>query len=397
MRSIPTAEARQGAVSPGLIVGLGFIALSFYALCYGLLGPSLSILGHTFDISLPQQGLLMTAYALGYLLAVSFGGYRSDRRGKGGAFTWGLALMGCGMLLVATSRSYARALLGTCVVGGGGGLIEMSASAMTSDALPTRRGSALNFLQVVFGLSGVSPLLLTWRLSNGGTWRSVFVGLGIGTLLLMLVSSTLRWPFPLLKNRIDPEVVALVIRRPRLWGIAGSQALYVFSEAGLASWAVTYLISARAATIAQANGAVSLFWVTMGIGRLACSALASRVRLNRLMICLSTGGTLGLIAVFAFPRCEWAWVLVGIAGLFYSGIFATNLAYAGGTYSAYSGTVFGVIMGAGAAGALVGPWLIGLIAEATTISLAFGLVAASLMGTALIYARLGPSTPDPLS
>ena len=396
MESLSVGEGRGACASTNLTVGFAAVALSLFALCYGLLGPSLSLLGSAFGISLPQQGALMTVQSLGYLLAVIFGGYVSDRWGKNKTSTTGLAVMGCGMLLVGTSRSYAWALLGMGVMGSGGGLIEMTASAAISDLLPDRRGSALNLLQLVFGLSAVGPLLITWQMESAGAWRSVFVALGVGSLILMPVASMVKWHAGSARDRIDLHALLVLVGRPRLWAVASSQALYVFSEVGLTSWAVTYLASARAATTAQANGALSLFWVAMSLGRLVCSTLSNRMTLDRLIIGLSVGAALSLVIVLVLPVGAWAWRLIGIAGLFYSGIFATTLAYAGNTYPRHSGTVFGLIMAAGAAGSLVGPWMMGSVAEATTINLAFGLVVLSMLGTTLIYARLGASVPDPL-
>ena len=76
-------------------------------------------------------------------------------------------------------------------------------------------------------------------------------------------------------------------------------------------------------------------------------------------------------------------------GLFYAGIFGTTLAYAGNTYPEYSGTVFGLILATGALGAVVGPWLVGVVSSATSVSLGLGLTAAAMLVTALIYVLLG--------
>jgi len=57
---------------------------------------------------------------------------------------------------------------------------------------------------------------------------------------------------------------------------------------------------------------------------------------------------------------------------------------------AYSGTVFGTVLAAGAAGALVGPWLVGLLAQAISLEAGFSLIAGSMAIVALVYALLGP-------
>jgi FHS family glucose/mannose:H+ symporter-like MFS transporter len=323
-------------------------------------------------------------------MAVLLGGYLADRWGKEPVLTVGLGVMGGGLLATGVSGSYGWGLVGMAVIGAGGGLVEMVVSAIVSDRVPARRGLALNLLQLAFGLSAVSPLIVTWLVDAGGTWRPGFVGLGLGALALAPLSAFVK-PRPLKEEeRIDFSAVGVLARRPRLWGVAVSQAGYIFAEVSLVSWAVDYLVSARGMTSARANSAVSLFFVAMLAGRMVCTLLSTRVRLDRLLVGMAGMASVGITAVLLAPLGEWAWVAVGMLGLFYAGIFGTILAYAGDSYPRYSGTVFGLVLAAGGLGAVVGPWLVGLVAGATSVGAGLGLVAVAMVTTALVYVALGP-------
>jgi fucose permease len=296
------------------------------------------------------------------------------------------------MLFIGTSSTYLGALLGMAVVGSGGGLVEMTVSANISDLLPSERGFALNFSHLVFGLSAASPLLITWQTQATRTWRTAYLGLGMAALVLVPVALLPKWPVFCADRHIDLQAAAVLVRRPRLWAIATSQALYVASEVSVVSWAVSYLMTAEHATLAQANAAISVFWATLAVGRLICGLLSRHVALSRLLLGLSLSASFSMTVALLFPFKRLPFVscvLVGVAGLFYSGIFSTVLAYAGNAYPRYSGTVFGLIMAAGAAGAMAGPWALGIIAEETTISSAFWLVVFLMLGMAIIYLILG--------
>jgi FHS family glucose/mannose:H+ symporter-like MFS transporter len=119
--------------------------------------------------------------------------------------------------------------------------------------------------------------------------------------------------------------------------------------------------------------------------------------LHVLIIAIAGAATAGLVAVLALPLGTAAWVVLGLTGIFFAGMFATNLAYAGNTYPEHSGTAFSLIMAAGACGALIGPWLMGVVAELSTIRLAFWLIAAAMFANILIFLRLGPATVDHLA
>ncbi|NLF00231.1 MAG: MFS transporter, partial [Anaerolineales bacterium] len=357
--------ARRCESSGGLAISLGAAALCFLALLYGLMGPTLPLLGVAYQVNLAQQGALMTIYALGYLLAVVGGGFLADRWGKEPVLTTGLAVMASGLLATGLSQSYLLGITGMVLIGAGGGLVEMVVSAIVSDRVPERRAVALNLLQLVFGLSALSPLVITWLGNTGNGWRYAFLGLGAGALLLAPLSAQLR-PRPVSSDdRIDIRALRLLVRRPRLWAIAVSQAAYVFAEVSIVSWMVDYLTQARGSSSGQANSAVSLFFVAMLAGRLVCTALSTRVRLDRLQAGMAGAVVVGTVAVLLAPMGSWAWIPTGMLGLFYAGIFGTTLAYAGNTYPEYSGTVFGLILATGALGAVVGPWLVGVVSSAT--------------------------------
>ena len=86
--------------------------------------------------------------------------------------------------------------------------------------------------------------------------------------------------------------------------------------------------------------------------------------------------------------------MTAVTGLFYSGVFGTILAYAGDSFPRYPATVVGLVLAAGSSGAVLGPWLIGSIAESASLTVALGVVASTMFATGCMYVLLGSSRPD---
>jgi FHS family glucose/mannose:H+ symporter-like MFS transporter len=397
MKPVQIASERENQLTRYLIVAVGATCLAVLALCYGLLGPALPLLADSFAVDLSRQGSLMTLYFAGFLLATLFGGSIAEFWGKGRSLALAMAAITCGMLAVATSQNYTWALFGMLVFGLGGGGVEMLASAVASDALPDRRGATLNFLQTMFILAALSPMLVTWFASEAEGWRLPFVALGCCALLLTVALLKLRERMLPAPTRTDLQIVDTLLRQPRLWALAVCLGLYVFSEVGLYSWAVDYLQSAHEAPANYARGALSLFWITVTTGRIACVFWADRVGLKQLLVFLSLGAVIGMVIVLVTPFSGWKWALLGLTGLFYSGLYGTVLACAGDECPQYPGTVFGLVMAAGALGAMAGPWAVGTLAEATSIESAFWLVPLAMAGITFVAIGLDRSRNGALS
>jgi len=389
--------APAAAASSGKAVTIGTLGLSLYALTYGLTGPTLPLLGEAFRLDLSQQGALMTTFALGYLISALVGGYLANRWGKERVLMAGLVVMGTGLAGTGLASSYIGGLAGFAVIGAGGGFVEMTISAIVSERLPSKRGAALNLLQIIFVLSAASPLILTWVLRSTGSWRPVYFGLAAASLVLMPAAALLRGQRGRTADRISWAALTTLYRRPRLWIIALGQGLYAFAEVSLLSWVVSYLVAERGESLARASGALSAFWVLFALGRLGCSALSTRVTLDRIVVGLTFGATVTLAAALVVPSGAWSWLLIAASGLFYSGVFGTILAYAGDSYPQYTATVFGLVLATGSSGAVLGPWLIGSIAESSSLTVALAVVALTMFATGGVFLGLGPSRPDGLA
>jgi MFS family permease len=98
---------------------------------------------HAARVGLVNPGLFFLAYAGGLIVAQSFGGRLSDRRGRAAAILPGLALAALGMAAIALARAW-WLLPAAALFGLGVGLAQSSLIALAADYVPpARRGSAI--------------------------------------------------------------------------------------------------------------------------------------------------------------------------------------------------------------------------------------------------------------
>ncbi len=149
-------------------------ALSVFV--YGLMSALLGALLPSYGLSSAGQGTLGLTNALGLIIASLSAGPLVDWKGKKLGLLTGLSLIGLALSAAPYASGY-LALLGVYfTLGIGGGTISTSANALVADMAPERRGSALNFVNLFFGLGGVAttcaasfllgPSALCWSIAG---------------------------------------------------------------------------------------------------------------------------------------------------------------------------------------------------------------------------------------
>ena len=351
----------------------------------------LPYIGKSYGLESSVEGRLFPANFAGFVLAVLLCGALSDRYGRKAVLLFATALYGAGLALFGYAPTFAAALIAAGLIGAGSGAMETVASALASDLYPGNRAAILNGLQIAFGIgAGVSPALAHYLLHSGADWRSLYFALSGAIGILFLALAAQRAPrMAHAAEGLDFAAIRAMGREPIFLILCASEALYVGAETGLFSWMPTYFDLQGASGRALSGIVVSVFWITMTVGRIVTGALIGRVALLKLTVLLGTGG-----AVAAALALVWTdpWIImtfVGLAGFFFSGIFGLVLSEAGNRYPHISGTVIGCIVAAGGVGGAVFPWLVGALADAGLgWRFALTIVPFAPAGVALLMRRL---------
>jgi MFS family permease len=164
----------------------------------------------------------------------------------------------------------------------------------------------------------------------------------------------------------------------------------LLAEGAVFDWSGIYLATEVAATPGLAPLGLAAFSLSMGIGRLAADPVTERAGSPRVAAGGAVSAALGLGLALAAPTSAGAMLGFAAMGLGLSAVFPLALR-ASGLEGPSAATGLAAVSTVGYAGSFLGPPLIGLLAEATSLRAALPLVCA----LCLIAATLAGSVREP--
>jgi MFS family permease len=178
--------------------------------------------------------------------------------------------------------------------------------------------------------------------------------------------------------------------------VGGLCFLCMFAEGAIAEWSGVYLVSAAAATTAEATSGYSGFAFAMTVGRMLGDRIVHRLGAARVVTLGAAVAALGLGLTLAVPRIEIAVIGYALAGIGIANIVPVLFSAGGNAVSGHPGVGVAMAATCGYAGFLLSPPLIGIFAEVFSlrvalISLAAALAIVALAAQRVLSRRAGPS------
>ncbi len=164
-----------------------------------------------------------------------------------------------------------------------------------------------------------------------------------------------------------------VWREPRTWAIGVLVFCFAYVEGAATDWLPLGVVDGRAFTNADAAALLSVFMVAMTVGRLAGSRLVDRFGRFPVLAVSATLALIGLALVIYVPVPWVTWVAVVVWGLGVALGFPLGMSAAGDD-PALAATRVAAVSLIGYAAYLVGPAIIGFVAQATGILPALNLI-----------------------
>lgn len=336
------------------------LAATLAIFVYGLIAPILGALLPSYSLTPVQQGNVTMAQALGLVVASVSAGPVIDVRGNKLALVTGLSLIVASLFAAPNAGGYVGLLIIYFTLGIGGGIVVTAANSLVGAVEPTRRGSALNFLNLFFGLGGI---ITTYAASYLMTPVVLCYSVASLTVIALVVNAATRMPGAAGEARFRLNEVPTLLSRPALILLCLFLFLYVACEVGVWNWLKLYLISVNFDS-ASAGGVVS-YGFAFGI-------LVGRVVISRVLIKVpSLTVTLGsailmVITTFAMLHLHSKTsitIAVFCAGLTMAPVFPTTLAIVGDTFRRGAATALGIVITCGWIGLAVSSPIIGALAE----------------------------------
>jgi fucose permease len=280
-------------------------------------------------------------------------------------------------------------------MGLGAGSLDMILSPIVSVLRPDRRTDALNILHGVYCVGAVLTILAgALALKLNVHWRTATLGL-IPCPLLVAACFIFAYIPPLIAEGSQRISTRKLLREKFFLLALLAITLGGATELGLAYWLPTYAQTELHFPKFTADLAFLGFSLAMAVGRLAIGLLGHKIStIHLLLYCCIASTILFLIAglapnALALAAC----ILAGLAG---STLWPSTLALVSDRHPHGGATMFALLAALGNAGGIAMPWLMGTIADRSSlaISVALGASVPFLMFLVLLAMKARPHIPE---
>ena len=337
------------------------VAIFVYGMISAMLGTILPDLSDRFRLSPRQNGTIAFAQALGLIIASLGVGPLLDNEGKKLGLIIGLALIATALFALPRSSGFRSILLLLFLLGVGGGIVVTGANALVSDVSEAHRATALNMVNLFFGLGGLATPFIAANLF-GRNWVRLCYTIAALTVVSLAIEASTKMPEPTRAGGFVLADAAPVLGRPLLFLLGLFLFLYVSCEVGIWNWLPRHLI-AQGIPESRALNILSLgFALGLLIGRVGVSPILIRVPAITVLLFASIVMAISTFLMLRLNNPFTAAILVFLAGLSMAPVFPTTLAIVGDNFPRMTGTAIGFVITCGWIGLAVSSRIIGFIA-----------------------------------
>jgi MFS family permease len=364
---------------------LAFGMLGFYNYLLSGLGPLMPSLRQELGLTYTIASLHFSAFAVGMILAGLVGDRVVRRYGRKTVFWVGAAGLVAGAVALTIFHTSILTVGSVLLMGGVGSLVLILIPAILADRHGANRAVAIVEANTLSAATGaMAGLLIGLAEQTPAGWRgALLLSLAIP---LFLVIRFGRVALP--ASRPTAAQLNVAAHLPlAYWAFWCAVVLTVGIEFSLIFWGADFLVEAGLSTSAAAT-TVSLFLWGMVAGRIAGRQVAHFMPTDRLLLWALAVAATGFFVYWLAPVA-----LIAVLGLFVAGLGVANLyplvvALALGAAPGQSNEAGARLTFASGTAILAAPLLLGALADAIGIRLAYGVVPIFILG-ALIGSRLG--------
>jgi len=351
-----------------VLIFAAILAIFVYGMTAAMLGTILPELSERFRLTPAQNGAIALAQALGLMVASLGVGPLLDTEGDKAGLVLGLGLVAAALLMLPRSRGFRSIIALLFVLGLGGGIVVTGANALVSGVTPQHRATALNLVNLFFGLGGLATPFIAANLFKRNWTRLCFTVAGLAAAALAVQALAPMPAAPGASGFVLAQA-APVLGRPLLLLLGLFLFLYVSCEVGVWNWLPRHLI-AQGLPESRALNILSLgFALGLLIGRLAAGSVLLRVPAVEVTLAASIAMAVTTFLMLRTSSAGMAAVLVFLAGLSMAPVFPTILAITGTAFPRMTGTAIGFVITCGWAGLAVSSKAIGAIAGGNPLRL----------------------------
>lgn len=368
---------------------LTYLMFMMFAMTTDAVGAIINEVMKQFNLSMTSAGLLhygpMTAIALSGILL----GSMADKFGRKRTIIIGLALFALNSYLFIIGNTFSVFLVLLMISGIAIGIFKTAALALIGDITRSTKEhtSTMNLVEGFFGVGAIiGTFLVSYLLKTQIDWKFLYIV--AGTLCIILIVTALFVEYPKNKNAIaEPfnfRSTIKMVKNPYALGFSVGAFLYVAVESAIYVWMPTLLAKYSGNMIFIATYALSIFFILRAGGRFLGAWIMRNFNWTAALVIFSTAIFLSfLFSIIGGIR--YAVVLLPLSGLFMSVIYPTINSKGISCFPKNQhGAVAGVILFFTAAGAALGPLLMGAVSDLFNKNALYGFGLATVFSLLLL-------------
>ena len=376
---------------------MGFGAFGFFGLFWGVFAVLLTDLSRALDLSPGPLGAALFVGAAASILTMATLGWTSDRLGRKAFLVLSGGVFGLGISGLAVSGGYAALLVTLVVLYSASGLYDVG---INSAAVDLEQATGRRFMPLVHaafsagatvGAVGAGVLV-----QAGADYRLVYLGLLVPLGLLLLGFAVARFP----AGEQDGAAAGGgahygLYRHLPILLVGGIATLGLGSEGEMEHWSGIYLRDTLGLPALLGGSGVAVFYAAMAVGRLGTAGVVRLLgnRTTLLLAGLSTAAGMGLALVTREPVLVVAGFL--IVGLSLAAVAPIAFSMAGDVAPGGTGAAVSVVTTLGYGGFLLGPVIVGGLAELTGLRTALLTIVVAGLVIAVLALRVSTAGGPP--
>jgi MFS family permease len=420
----PTIRAKDRLVGRGgvqtetrwkRLLALEVSAFGFFGLFWGCFAVQLADLSGALGLSPGPLGVALFVGAGASIAAMAALGWASDRLGRRVYLILTTCAFGMGIAGLAFSGSYAILLATLVVLYSSSGLYDVGINAVAVDLERVSGRRFMSYLHAAFSGGAMAGAVGAGALLQAGVdYRLVYLALLLPLISLVAAFTAARFPRPGFggasgeRSPAVPDGASLaadsgdkgsagrwrLYRSGPLLLVAAIACLGLLAEGEMEHWSGIYLRDTLELAAIVGGSGVAVFYGAQALGRLAIGWLVGRVGNRRTLLgsgLLTAGGMLLALATTSPALVIGGFLLVGM-GL--AAVAPVAFSVAGELVPERAGSAVSVVTTFGYGGFLLGPPLVGGLAEVAGLRIALGVVTVAGLAIFVLSLRLREQKAD---
>jgi len=331
-------------------------------------------------------GAVLFALPVGLMISLPISGWLVSHYGSRQMVILGALVYPLILILLALSATILQLTMALFLFGMAGNLINIAMNTQAVGVEKLYGRSVMASFHGLWSLAGFSGAVIsTFFVSAGLSPLIHFLIICLITCILVLVAYKFTLPHDKEKRQPQP----LLVKPDRKILLLGLIAFCcMLCEGAMADWSGVYFKKIVQAPISYITLGYVAFTSTVTLGRFLGDGLVTRFGVKRMLQMSGTLITTGLLTAVIFP-----YLLTATAGFFLVGFGVSSVVpivygLAGRSTTLSASTALAAVSTIGFLGFLIGPPIIGLIAQAVSLRWSFTLIGVLGFGTALLAGKL---------